>query len=548
MSNDLMGVILQPTIWVQTKKAPPKPTPHPVEMYRPFVGGTRTRPTINISSRNNDGNLFGQFWDTQFTDSIFLTPNRIDLGVSADTVKQSFELWHTFSTDLVINDIVQTGTRGITLTREGGGTKDTIYPFGLAKYTVNVSLQTDTNINAAYTWKTTPTWGDFSFVITGSRVVPWPYIPEGSFTEAREWLTDVIRTRKKEQRLSLRRGPRKTLTHSYVLSDSDLSNMWSHDKVWVNQTYAVPDWTKFMRIGPVSSGTTELAIPAIDLGLVASGFAFIYENNNKFEVRPVKAVQPNKVVFVDGVTGNYNDATIVVVELQKHQNPISIVRTAMGVSVAEATWEKLDDTLNASNPFPDYIGRPVVTDHILMGGTRNNERFGFTMDRIDSQTGLYTDFQEYDWETRTQGQFRWSCNDRAEFDRVRNFLDFCRGKQGEFFVPTWNPDFTIVRDINPIDQGVRVERSSVSLFFSEFHIMVEYVDGTRDYVKVTSAERDVEHDVLKTTPILGAKPMGQITRICRMNLMRFNTDRFEFQHRGTGVIDISAPIIAVPEI
>lgn len=526
---------------------PPLPKDTPLKVLPPVVSGVTTiRSGVQVGGSVN-GYLTGLTCKDIMKNSIFLTLTHMDLGVTADTVTQSFEMWHTFPQTLTINDILQSGTKGIRLTRVDGGIKDSIKAYGLAEYNVHVSLQTDTTIDAKYEWKTTPSVDGIILHITGSRIVPWPYIPEGDYTETREWLTDVIRTRKKEQRLSLRRGPRKTVSHSYMLSDADLSNMWSHDKVWVNQTYAVPDWTKFMRLGPVAKDTTELNIRAVHLGLMASGFAFIYENNNVYEVRPIKAVQPNKVEFVDAISRDYNDATIVVVELQKHEQPLAIIRTAMGVSVAQATWEKLDDTLNASNPFPQYFGCPVVTDPIVMGGTRASERFGYDMDRIDSQVGLYTDFQEYDWETQTRAQLRWSCNDRAEFDRVRNFLDFCRGKQGEFFVPTWNDDFIIARDIVASEGGIHIEPNAVALFFKAFHMMIEYSDGTRDYVKVTSASRGVDFDTLHPEPIVGDKPRNDVVRMCRMNLMRFDTDRFEFQHRDSGIIDISAPIIAVPE-
>lgn len=528
---------------------PPLPTLTPVVAGGGFITHVGSKPRRKWTTSKASGTVgfvAEGAWDIM-KNSIFIAPTRVDLGVSADRAVREFDMWHTFTQQLVITNIAQKGTRGMSLTREGAGIKDVIPPLGRAKYTLNIGLQTDTVIDASYTWITNPAVMGATIAITGSRVVPWPYIPEGSYTETREWLTDVIRTRKKEQRLSLRRGPRKTVSHSYMLSDNDLSNMWSHDKVWVNQTYAVPDWTKFMRLGPVAKDTTELNIRAVDLGLTASGFAFIYENNAVYEVRPVKAVQPNKVEFVDPISRNYNDATIVVVELQKHQQPMGIVRTAMGVTVAQATWEKLDDTLNASNPFPQYFGCPVVTDPIVMGGTRASERFGYDMDRIDSQLGLYTDFQEYDWETQTRAQLRWSCNDRAEFDRVRNFLDYCRGKQGEFFVPTWNNDFILARDIVASEGGVHIQPNAVALFFKPFHMMIEYVDGTRDYVKVTSASRGADFDTLHPQPIVGDKLRNDVVRMCRMNLMRFDTDRFEFQHRDSGVIDISAPIVAVPE-
>lgn len=536
--------------YIEALIAPPLPTATPFVEGKGFhiigasdgLGGITTPPPTGKKASNTN---IGCGWQT-LQKSVFLSPKRVDLGVSADATVRTFEMWHTFEVPLVITQIAQTGTRGMTLTREGGNIEDLIPALGFAKYTLNIGLQTDTVIDAEYKWITSPSVEGVSIHITGSRIVPWPYIPEGSFTETREWLTDVIRTRKKEQRLSLRRGPRKTVSHSYMLGDSDLSNMWSHDKVWVNQTYAVPDWTKFMRLGPVTKGTLELNIKAVDLGLRASGFAFIYENNAKYEVRPVKAVEPNKVVFVDSISRDYDDATIVVIELQKHQQPLSIVRTAMGVSVAQATWEKLDDTLNASNPFPQYAGRPVVTDHILMGGTRASERFGYDLDRIDSQLGIYTDFQEYDWETQTRGQLKWSCNDRAEFDRVRNFLDYCRGKQGEFFVPTWNNDFELALNITS-GQGVKIKPNAATLFFKPFHIMIQYVDGSRDFVKVTSAVREMDFDTLQTQPVVASRPMEQVSRICRLNLMRFDTDRFEFQHRDSGEIDISAPIVAVPE-
>ncbi|ANO57502.1 hypothetical protein [Vibrio phage vB_VhaS-tm] len=535
------------TFWKSVKPDPPKPIPTPYVFAGGYVGVTKSNRVDMINPKADaSANAYESVWE-EIKNTVFLNPKEVNLGVSADATVRTFEMWHTFLTPLQINDIVQTGTRGMILTREGGNIKDIIPSQGFAKYILNIGLQTDTLIDAKYEWKTTPLVKGVTITVTGSRIVPWPYIPQGGFIESREWLTDVIRTRKREQRLSLRHGPRKTVSHSYMLGDQDLSNMWSHDKVWVNQIYAVPDWTRFMRVGPIAKGVMNLPIDGISLGLTAKGFAFIYENNRTFEVRPIKAVSQDNVEFIDAVTHPYNDATVLVIELQKHQQPISIVRTAMGVSVAQAVWEKLDDTLNASNPFPVYQSCPVITDPILMGGSRASGRFGYDIDRVDSVVGMYSDFQEYDWESQTRSDLRWSCNDRAEFERVRNFLDYCRGKQGEFFVPSWNNDFSLAVDIKQSDGWLGVEFNDATLFFRPFHVMLEYVDGSRSFTKVTGTSRGPDHDTFFIEPALADKPMDDVVRICRLNLMRFDTDRFEFQHRDSGMIDVSAPIVAVPE-
>ncbi|QMV29704.1 tail assembly protein [Vibrio phage vB_VnaS-AQKL99] len=530
------------------KPEPPVKLPTPVAMGSGFILSTQVAERNGwITKRPSQlAVAYNAFWET-FKNSVIVRPFEFDLGVSADATTRQFDFWHTFVTPLAITDILQTGTRGIILTREGGGTKDIIAPLGLVKYKLDIGLQTDTLIDAKYEWKTNPFVPMVKVTITGSRIVPWPYIPEGGYTETREWLTDVIRTRNKEQRLSLRQGPRKTVSYSYLLSNNDLANMWSHSAVWVNKLYAVPQWDKFLRVGAISKDAMELPIDGISLGLIASGFAFIYENNFTFEVRPLKSVSNDKIEFVDAVTRDYKDATVLPVDLQKHEQPLNVSRTAFGVSKARAVWEKLDDTGLASNPFPLYLNRPVMLDHILMNGASHSERFGYEMDRVDSETGLYTDFQEYNWLSQSRFDLRWSCDTVDEYDRIKGFLDYCRGKQGEFFVPTWNTDLTLAQDIVQSDSALQVKPCDVTLFFKPFHVMIQYLDGSHSFASVTSASRGSDFDTLKITPALPDKDANLVVQICRLNLMRFDTDRFEFQHRDSGVVDISAPVVAVPE-
>ncbi|QAY02059.1 hypothetical protein VspDsh1_37 [Vibrio phage VspDsh_1] len=536
------------SFWVQLIPDPPTPT------ARPYVFG----PGVNHVSKGSvqqpldpttgkTVKKYGSFWEL-FQNSVFVTPSTIALGVTADSSTWEIEMWHTHLGVVTISDIVKTGARGMTLSRQGGGVQDTLPWNGYVKYNLHIGLQTDTTIEANFTWSLSPSMRGATVKVTGSRVVPWPYLPSGEYTETREWLTDVIRTRKKEQRLSLRRGPRKTVSQAYQLSDTDLSNMWSHSRVWVNQTYAVPNWNKYVRVGPIAKGVTELTFNNVqEKGFTASGFAFIYDNNETYEVRPIKGVTTTKLTFVDGVSRAYNDATVVVIELQKHEHPIQISRTAYGVSRADVTWEVVDDTKNASNLYPLYSGKPVVIDRVVMGGTSQSEQFGYDIDRIDNKVGLYTDFQEYDWESRTRAQLRWSCDTETEFEAVRNFLDFCRGKQGEFWVPTWNRDF-LLHDNIAAGTLLAVKPTTAALFFKEFHMMIQLVDGTRRFVKATAASKGTTHDSFTVTPSMPDILMTDVEFICRINLMRFDTDRFEFQRKATGVIDIAAPIISVPEV
>lgn len=127
--------------------------------------------------------------------------------------------------------------------------------------------------------------------------------------------------------------------------------------------------------------------------------------------------------------------------------------------------------------------------------------------------------------------------DRATRQWLKLFLATTVGPQKAFWLPTWRDDMTFMSldtGSDPAELVVEVEDFSAWFPYLREHIQIEESDGMITYAKVTDAEDNGDGTWTLTVP--GIPDVSQnVTRICWLELCRFDSDEFEFVCGASGV-------------
>src|SRR5690606_17520936 len=131
------------------------------------------------------------------------------------------------------------------------------------------------------------------------------FMPQSTFRETLSWLTDVIQTKAQEQRICLRRVPRRTFEYTFLLETSE----WAIAQVLArnsHEPYLVPMWRDIVSVGTLVNTTLT---PILGSTFHATrhyrmeGRVLLWSSNTRYEVRTISSIQSNgRVQFTTPVS------------------------------------------------------------------------------------------------------------------------------------------------------------------------------------------------------------------------------------------------------
>jgi hypothetical protein len=115
-----------------------------------------------------------------------------------------------------------------------------------------------------------------------------------------------------------------------------------------------------------------------------------------------------------------------------------------------------------------------------------------------------------------------------------------KGKQKEFWKPTWQNDFTITDDLVSSNQFIDVETTPTDPVFD---IQIEMLDGTliRRKVLTKAVQGDGERLNLDATVDLDA-PVADVRRVSLFSLMRNDSDSITITHENHTSAQAKVPV------
>lgn len=376
----------------------------------------------------------------------------------------------------------------------------------------------------------------------------WPFIPQREFTEALEWYTDILQSKAGEQRVALRSLPRQSLDFSLLLEQGQLSKAQALvAEVGVGELY-VPLWGYVERLGALSSGQVSLPADTNSAEYVAGGRAVVWQSDSLFEEVELTGAAGGVLTLASPTTFTYSDAYLCPLRTFRFSQALDVARGASDYARVRVAFASTDThALPTALPaFESYLGHDVLTDRpVILGDVR--DRLARDAELIDAGTGRVAAYSVLNYMT-SDTVMGWSTLDRAELWRLRCWLYSRRGRQVGFWMPTWNRDLELTRDVEPTSTTITIRSIGFSSAYSVRDIMVRSTSGDRHFLRVIGGSAGLSGtEVLQLSGPAGfTLSAAQVELVSFMDFARLDADRVEIRHKAARGATVLAPITRIP--
>lgn len=395
----------------------------------------------------------------------------------------------------------------------------------------------------------------------------WTFEPNwaGTYTEALEWLTDVLTSPKgAEQRRSLRVYPRKTIEFTSAIGNNDRKVFRQFLEAHSGRNFYLPQWHESYRLGAaVLAGATSILVPSADNGGIRVGDVLFIggEKSRQFELAEVSALSSTTVTLASPLENAWETFSKVhpVRKARLDDQPTlrKVSDSAMSFSINFRIMERNDDTPSDAaivSHLDVYEGLNVLQTPPDEG---DNTDFAFSriMDELDNDTSIPQFFDIAGIPFPTQ-KHNWVSSGRQDYGKLKSLLFRLRGRWGNLWLPSFTDDMRLANPTPAGDQYLLVENFGFTLSggiqVGHDHLAIFFCDGRREYRRVTSStvlNDDVE--------VIGVdQPFAEdllpedVLRVSFMRLSRLDQDRIEIVHvtDTQGVSRCSATFKAAPPL
>lgn len=512
----------------------------------PISGTPVLNAPISSYARPKQGLIAHSFYD-DFYFRVHINPNQISLGNMLSAQTREVEVWNAWPDPQTLGSIGEEATDGIVLT-EPVAAPTTFGPLEVRTYNVNVSTNGPPIIDATFTFNFSndaPT-----LKITGRRVVLWPFIPQVRVKERLEWATDVIPSFSGEQRLALRPAPRQSFQFEYQLTEEQYTRAKALSFSWSNRVYGAGVWWEATRVGAVALNATSLVFDTSNADYRPNDLVMLWESDTKCLALETTDLTPSGVTLKQPLEMGFTDAYVMPLRFALTLEGSRFTRAAHDIVRARLQFLVTNNTdlgATLNSPYPQHRGVDVFTDPSVVLGDLQ-DRVTQSVDVFDNGSGPIATEVKRAYPDRTE-TLSLDALDRAGLWATRRWLHARRGKQRSFWLPSWNTDLVLASDLHATDVSIAVRAMGYPVYYGVTDIMVELLDGSLSFHRVLSGHMDASGDeILSLDSTLGIDAsMGEVSRICFMRHVRFDTDSLELNHTYGGRVTVSALVREVPE-
>lgn len=502
---------------------------------------------IEANGREIDVELRHSFFRDYYF-RVHVIPNRINVGNLLVDMSDDIYVWNAYQQPKNLALIDEYQTDGIFL--EGDTVTPSIFPaYGERHYLLTATQSGPAKIEAVFTYVFDGA-NNSTLEIIGSRVVTWLLKPLSEPTERLSWKTDIIQAHDREQRIAIRKAPRQSFDYRFFLTGREYSALTVKLHKWAHQLHAIPVWLEGATAGSISEGALEIPFDTRYADYREGGMAIILDADMSYEVVDVVSVADDKLAIIRKFPRAMKNVTVYPLRFSHVFDGFRFTRGDVESGAFVSATFSIDDNvyLSASGSHTQYRGKDIIEVPTISAGgiseriARSIDVFdnGAAQPEIDTINGYPTYLRTVTFLARTRKEM-WS---------LRQFLHRIRGRQGTFWLPSWNNDFSLAA--NYTTGSITMAVQSVEWFKYRDHgdIVIDLKDGTRLFVHVTGATEAEGGDVLTMeTPIAREILIEDVRHMMFLYHVRFDSDELTIDHKGprSRYAMISAQVREVPE-
>lgn len=551
--------------------------PQPVVAPSPLVAGPSTpvakpsTPKVGTSFAGSQGILT---LGNDFFEKIHILPRtKIEFGTIITLETDEYEVYNAYrDTDQTLTVITNNASPGVetpdvtpplvvprqtsildpTTTDNSGGTglgtlvKTPVeaQPIGLASFDDDILF-------------TFGSGDSVSLLVSGNRVVLFPFQYEAPLIETLVWLTDIIESLNgKEQRIAVRKNPRQQFLTEYRLTGNERQRGQVLLMDWMANTFGLPLWHEDIELtSAVSvSGTIYPVSGADTVDFRLGGLALVITDNNVFDVINIVGLTPTQITAGDPSLNAYPaGTTIMPLRVARIRDVIQANRAKVNLETFRVSWEVTDNDTGVlagdTSAFSTYNGRVLLDDCNASNG-QLSQRYLRRLFIIDNQSGLVRVVSPWDRFKRVS-QKGFSAANRTEILQLRQLLIALDGKRTSFYLPTFFDDLEAKADIVSGAATLDIVNIEYTRFAASRDpkniAKITFTDGTsliRGIVSASKIDATTERLTLDNTwP--SSRPVADFERIEFYELVRFDADRARLEYPRGGRVELVLPVKAV---
>lgn len=455
-----------------------------------------------------------------------------------------FEIWNSYLDANELQGITSSNADGLTLDLAEGSIFE-----ALEVRKVNITITDDApySIDAHFDFDFEYGEGALRFLASLADILPVD--ANTGIQEQFDWLTDILPSYDgTEQRIALRPRPRRKFMLSLsLMNDADRKALY--DKIYktIALSIIVPAYQYQSQLKQDTViGDNKIYCNPVRADLragesvilaTADGLFFYYRIDTVNEDHVVISTAFSQVIkkrttrVVGGFTGRLPDNTSLSMQSIMGGSQITVTMTDSRDSIAFPNYPT-EVSLPMLGDFPMLLRNPLADGD-------SPEAFAAGIEIIDNDVGKPAQYTAWD-QRYISGErtylINWLFNkDEMQFWRV--FLDYCRGRQHQFYTPTYRQDLVPVEGYQLLTGGIEVVGSeyAAQYFDSPTYKQLEIESSAGTFqVQVSAVENNGSSTVLHfAAPIDGDLTDATVSRISYLLLCRLGTDSVMFTHNDT---------------
>ena len=471
-----------------------------------------------------------------FYNRVHIIPGKLTLGNIASQQSQEIYIWNAFLTGKNLISISEVGTEGIEL--QPPDLPAALKPLQETIFTLLASVDGPPVIDAIYTF--TFDFGSYDFLVSGNRAVLLAFPPSrDSAYEEELFFPSTIFTAAAgtEQRMSLSDDPKISASYSAYVFDEEMwlleSRLWG----WQAREFTCPIWKSSADLtAAVQPGSFIVPVTSTEAREFAPGkLATLWASpqiNETFEVAEVNATE---IVAVRPI-GQYWPAGTSVMPIRSMRLSREVSYSGGVANEKEFSFSLATDAaepqLFYSWPFT-FDGLPVMEFSPDMKGqisgsfSRNYEpsTTPYGKPYIYDRSGIGT--QKVDW--------LFTFTSRLEAYRFISLLCQLRGVCGEFWMPSWGPDFKVVETVAANSAVLKIKSVGIAGMYADLRgkhgVRIELRDGRviyRQLSEIRTGSASGQEELVLSSVISEQILAAQIRYVSFLVKSRFDQDRFKF--------------------
>lgn len=454
------------------------------------------------------------------------------------------KVWNSYLVPNTVEEITRQNADGLTLDLVES---DVLKALELREINITITDDAPYSIDANFYFDFTLGGSSLRFLASLADILPID--ANTGIQEQFEWLTDILDNHDgTEQRIALRPRPRRTFTMALTLLD-DADRKALYDKLYktIALSIIVPAYQYQSQLkADTVIGDNKIYCNPVRADLRPGESVILATADGQFFYYKIETVNADHVVIstafaqvikkrttrvVGGFTGRLPDNSALAMRAREGSSQLTI---SMVDSRDQLAYPDYPSTVSLPlmGSFPMLLRRPLADSDAP-------EAFAAGLEVIDNQVGKPAQYTSWD-QRYISGERSYLINslfDKDEMQFWRVFLDYCRGRQRQFYTPTYREDLVPVEGYELLTGQIEVEGSEYAAQYFDSptykHIEIESSAGTFQ-LEVSSVENNGSSTVLHfATPIDGDLTGATVSRISYLLLCRLGADSVLFTHYDT---------------